>query len=159
MATSMRKSLGKMPKVLHVRSTCTSWYFFLAVLSKVSIKWYDWTKFCVLQLMNSFDFFFVRVLFLNWTLSSTRLQNDIKVSLTLLLLTKCNLNICRPLFKCSYFYWLCFLRSFCLTSLLVCSPLPFTLVSSVSRLIQMRKKFRLLSSYSRWAPVGTKLGT
>ena len=43
----------------------------------------------------------------------------------------------------------------------VCSPLPFTLVSSVSRLIQMRKKFRLLSSsYSHWGQgLNTKLGT
>lgn len=41
----------------------------------------------------------------------------------------------------------------------VCSPLPFTLVSSVSRLIQMRKKLRLLpSSYSQWGQAKTQLG-
>lgn len=44
-------------------------------------------------------------------------------------------------------------------SLPVCSPLPFTLVSSVSRLIQMRKKLRLLpSSYSQWGQAKTQLG-
>ena len=44
-------------------------------------------------------------------------------------------------------------------SLPVCSPLPFTLVSSVSRLIQMRKKLRLLpSSYSQWSQAKTQLG-
>lgn len=88
------------------------------------------------------------------------LQDTIEVSVTPLLPTVIyDKNTCRPLVQCANFYWRCCLFSFCLTSLLVCSPLPFTLVSSVSRLIQMRKKFRLLSSYSRWAPADTKLGT
>lgn len=89
------------------------------------------------------------------------LQDAIEVSVTPLLPTvKFDKNTCRPLVKCADFYWLCCFLSFCLTSLLVCSPLPFTLVSSVSRLIQMRKKFRLLSSsYSRWVPPDSKLGT
>ncbi|XP_027043432.1 mitochondrial Rho GTPase 1-A-like isoform X1 [Pocillopora damicornis] len=46
------------------------------------------------------------------------------------------------------------------TAITVCSPLPFTLVSSVSRLIQMRKKLRLLpSSYSQWSQAKTQLVT
>ncbi|KAK2571827.1 Mitochondrial Rho GTPase 1-A [Acropora cervicornis] len=46
------------------------------------------------------------------------------------------------------------------TAVTVCSPLTFTLVSSVSRLIQMRKKFRLLPpNYSQWGQANTQLGT
>ncbi|CAH3190659.1 unnamed protein product [Porites evermanni] len=44
------------------------------------------------------------------------------------------------------------------TAITVCSPLPFTLVSSVSRLIQMRKKLRFLPyNNPHWDQVNTKL--
>lgn len=154
MATSARKSLSKMSMVLHVRYTRRSWYIFLAALFKTIMV----TKFQVLQQMTSFDF--VIAFFLTGR-CHFELQDAIEVSVTPLLPTvKFDKNTCRPLVKCADFYWLCCFLSFCLTSLLVCSPLPFTLVSSVSRLIQMRKKFRLLSSsYSRWAPPDSKLGT
>ncbi|XP_044184234.1 mitochondrial Rho GTPase 1-A-like isoform X1 [Acropora millepora] len=46
------------------------------------------------------------------------------------------------------------------TAVTVCSPLTFTLVSSVSRLIQLRKKFRLLPpNYSQWGQANTQLVT
>ena len=52
------------------------------------------------------------------------------------------------------------ISAFSFASFPVCAPLPFTLVSSVSRLIQMRKKLRFLPyNNPHWDQVNTKLGT